>query len=50
MILNGEEHSYNEWRKQSLLEDKKRRISKREGSGSGQLDLMMLDILAQRGQ
>ena len=48
MILNGEEHSYNEWRNSLYWKIRNAGFQSEKAVEVGQLDLMMLDILAQR--
>lgn len=47
-ILNGEEKSYNEWRKTLYWQARNGGFQSTQAVDVGQLDLMMLDILAQR--
>ncbi len=48
MILNGENHSYNEWRRSLYWKIRNAGFQSEKAVEVGQLDLMMLDILAQR--
>ena len=50
MILNGEEHSYNEWRNSLYWKIRNAGFQSEKAVEVGQLDLMMLDILAQRAK
>lgn len=48
MVLNGEEKSYNEWRQSLYWKIRNAGFQSEKAVEVGQLDLMMLDILAQR--
>ena len=48
MVLNGEEHSYNEWRNSLYWKIRNAGFQSEKAVEVGQLDLMMLDMLAQR--
>ena len=48
LILNGEKKSYNEWRKSLYWKIRNTGFQSEKAVEVGQLDLMMLDILAQR--
>lgn len=48
MILNGETHSYNKWRNSLYWKIRNAGFQSEKAVSVGQLDLMMLDILAQR--
>ena len=50
MVLNGEEHSYNEWRNSLYWKIRNAGFQSEKAVEVGQLDLMMLDILAQRAK
>lgn len=50
LILNGETHSYNEWRDQLYWRIRNAGFQSGQAVEVGQLDLMMLDILAQRAE